>query len=654
MNLRSKLLLLISLVSLSAPAQADWGFLEPANLLQRIRNQIAKAQINGSLDLVAPEMAEGISAAIRYQLGSEPSYVDGFYTRLDRYVLEADVAPGDIIDDASLPIGFNLRKKSEVIFARQFKRQFESVTALPYTFANLPLNSEKALTRLNVGDFVGFEAQMAFVVSMGSSTFNETVSASASGYALIRGEFIVHLFKVSPTKIRVKFIGNQNRSNGVNTSVSLASGLEFFGLSFIQRRIERFLELNPLEMNSNGTKSDIFLIDYIFDLSNPQAAQAYDRMMQQKVQFRDIRFANPSVDKEDIRKTIITDLSAIETVFIEDKNLPPGQRRVDRLFKGTNSSHNTESRFKFGFNLFRFEFGSTFASSRIVSFDRSDITSQYIIDTHAHLDKVRVAFGLFGDEHLNTTNLLFLANEEWVPQKFVALTLSEKTKMRSVSKSDYRKVMKRVQRVIPESEFQRIDWKPFDFSKANPVNGYFQQEIFLLPAAIDNLPILSQPTLIDRFTELARSFGRPPFDPYYPRPYYSDSQPMDWIDLFEDDIKYIALFLSHALNPMNSAGERFGNFTKLRNIPLWREYGHLLLLSLLPKEKVPQLISYEMTFVAKGTPEISYKFGNFSEQNLYNSLIYIQNIITNRSFDLRLWLDSDGNYSAESTEKPLD
>ncbi|HWU44532.1 MAG TPA: hypothetical protein VN132_13870, partial [Bdellovibrio sp.] len=70
---------------------ASWEFLQPTKLIEKIRDQIAKQNIGLDLNLFNGDIFRGFSTALNYRLQSEPSYLDGFYTRVDRYTFQAQV-----------------------------------------------------------------------------------------------------------------------------------------------------------------------------------------------------------------------------------------------------------------------------------------------------------------------------------------------------------------------------------------------------------------------------------------------------------------------------------------------------------------------------------------------------------------------------------
>lgn len=124
--------------------------------------------------------------------------------------------------------------------------------------------------------------------------------------------------------------------------------------------------------------------------------------------------------------------------------------------------------------------------------------------------------------------------------------------------------------------------------------------------------------------------------------YYSG----DWIDAFEDDISKISESLAISFSSEATSQERYDYFLKVKDFPIFLEKGAGFLISLLPQDKVEELVSYELSMSAKDVESVSFKFGKPEEEELYKSLLYIQSIINNRSFDLRLYTDENGEFKA--------
>ncbi|WP_291515565.1 hypothetical protein [Bdellovibrio sp. ArHS] len=631
-----------------APAHAGWEVLKPANIWERIQKEVAKQDIGASVSLVNAEILEGISTSLRYKIESEPSYVNGFYTRIDKYSLNFGLNPGDFIDDLDTPIGMSLEKGSEIIFARQFKSQKDSLLALPYTPRNLPFTAEKALERLEPGDFVAFEGRLAFVVSLSHDILKGEFTAGASTHALISGEFMVHVFRMADDKIRVKLIAVRGKGVGANAGIDLADELEVLGVSIIDDRIQKWLSITPLNLGAGLNKNDVVMLDYVFDLRNPDAAKAYDSLMLYKVQLKDIKVANPLVTRKDLTQELLADLTDIENIALEDGLLPPEQRRIDRVFKGSSEGFNKDARMKFGLSLWKFEAGKAYGENKVLSYDKQDKEQYFLLDTLSRYKKTKIFFGLFGEETLMTSNLLFTADSNWVPQRFVTLTSAAEMKMRDVSRRDVAEIQRLVKETIGEEEFNKIPWHNWDDGAKKHVNGYFKQEVFFNPEALNVLPYMTEKALAVRFKQYISEKGRP-----RSRPFVGGNSPIDyltnWLAAFTGDVNRVAARLKIVTDPKRTVQERFDAFEDLQQMPIWKERGIGFLISFISEEDRPKFLRYEMILSAKGTKGIQYSFGTFAEEKLYRSLMYIQNIINNRSFDLRLYTDSNGEFRTTAT-----
>ncbi|QDK39085.1 hypothetical protein [Bdellovibrio sp. NC01] len=633
------------IIGSTLPAHAGGlEFLEPAKLAQKVKNLIAKQKIGATVNIVDAEVFDGLSAALKYKMQSEPSYVDGYYTRLDKYTLDVDANPGDFIDGNDLPLGFSIDHQSEIIFARQFKKQSESLTALPYTPKNLPLSAEQAIKNLNPGDFVAITGKLSLVLSLnGSAPLTAIGNASGSTHVYISGEFLIHTFRMPNNKLRLKLIAIRGKGGGADAGVTM-DNFKIVGFKWADHRIKSWINLDPLNLGINKDANNLFMLDYVFDLNNAQAAQAFDNLIHKKTRFSELAFINPISNSDAVKEDVLTDLTDVESITAEDHGLQPSQRRIDRVFKGSNDSISSGSSFKFGLNVLRFEAGSTYAQNKVVHIDRDEVEQKYILDSFQTSKKVNAIFGLFGDSSKIFTNMLFSSDDTWKPLDFVALTLGRELKMKNVSQRDFRKIQEHVREVIPASQYAKIDWKNWDFSKGQRVNGYFKNEIFFHPDSLRYMPSLDYQMAYSRLYNFIKERGYPRVPPHETSVYGDDQH---GFERYEADISYIARSLAIVFNPGETSERRYQQFKLLKDFPLWQEYGGAFLLSLVPQDKLATLISYEMTFSAKGVETISFKFGNFAQEELYKSLMYIQQIITDRSFDLRLYTDENGEFTVK-------
>ncbi|WP_374075485.1 hypothetical protein [Bdellovibrio bacteriovorus] len=656
MTLKKQILSLVMISGLSfiatSPAHAGWEVLKPANIWERIQKEVAKQEIGAGVNLVNAEILDGLSTSLRYRIESEPSYVDGFYTRIDKYTLKLGLNPGDFIDDLDTPVGISLEKNSEIIFARQFKNQKDSLLALPYTPRNLPFTAKKAIERLQPGDFVAFQGRMAFVLSLSHDFLKGEFTAGASTHAYMSGEFMVHLFRMDNNKIRVKLIAVRGKGVGANGGVDLSEDLDILGISILDNKIERWLNLTPLDARAGLGKNDVIMLDYVFNLNDAKAAQAYDTLMLNKVQLKDIKVANPTLSRKDLTQELLTDLTDIEAIALEDGLLPPQERRIDRVFKGSSEGYNKDARIKFGLNLWKFEAGKAYGENKVLSYDKQDKEQYFLLDTLSRYKKTKILFGLFGEETLMTSNLLFTADQNWNPGRFVTLTSSAEMKMKDVSGRDLEEIQRLVRETIGNGQYGKINWSSWEASPGKKVNGYFKQEVFFNPEALNTLPYMGEEALAARFKKYIELKGRP-----RSRPFIGGNSPVDyifnWVAAFTGDIRRVANRLTIVIDAKKSVQERFDAFEDLQQIPVWKERGIGFLMSFIAEDQRPNLLRYEMVLSAKGVTPVVYSYGQFSEEKLYRSLMYIQNIIHNRSFDLRLYTDSNGEFRTTAAPAPL-
>lgn len=618
----------------ASPVQAGWEVFKPAPIIEKIKKGIAKQEIGASVNLVNAEILDGISTSLRYKLESEPSYVDGYYTRIDKYTMKFKVNPLEMFDDLDTPIGLGLEKGSEIIFARQFKNQKSSLLAMPYTMKNLPLTADKAINNLIPGDFVAFEGKLSVVLSLGHDALQGSFSAGASTHVFISGEFMVHLFRMPDNKMRVKLISMRSEGAGANAGIDLDKDFEIFGLGLLDRRVERWVNITPLDLNAGIRKNNVIMFDYIFDLNDTQAVQAYNSLLHHKVLIKDVKIANPFSSRTDLMNEAISDLTDIEAIALEDAGMSQESRRIDRVFKGSTEGMVRDGRIKFGLSFFKFQAGRAYSQNKVINYNKEDQQEKFLLDTFSKYKKTKILYGLYGEETLFNSNLMFTADDNFNPTRFVTLTTSSQMKMKDVSRKDFEEIQRLVKSTIGDIEYSKIPWHQWSFKDGKVVNGYFKQEVFFNPEALKLLPYLSREALASRFEQYIKLKGRPRSLPVFggnsPKDYF-----LNWTAAFTGDIRRVSVRLSTIINPASTVEDRFEAFEELHQMPIWRERGTGFLMSLLPANQRSQLLRYELILSGKKMPQIDFAFGKFDEEKLYRSLMYIQNVINNRSFDLR-------------------
>lgn len=645
LQLPTKQILGVIVLALALPINsiANDSILEPAKLVDKIKKQVARLTISKEVDIVEAGIYEGLSTALSYRIQSEPSYIDGYYTRLDKYKLRVNINPSDIIDDDDQPIGFDIRKDVEVLFARQFKNQRQSLLATPYTFKNFPLNADRATRRMNVGDFVAFQTNMSLVLSVG--TFSElrgSVDVGASTHVFISGEFMIHLYKMPQNHMRMKIIAIRGKGAGADGNIRFGQGVDLIGFTLIDNRIRDLVDLEPFSIGTGKANHDLFMIDYVFNLNDPSAAQSYNAVMKKKLRFKDVEISNPLADDEKLRNAIVTDIDSAEGIVHADKGLKASERRVHRIFKGANSLVSTRAHIKLGINLAKYEKGFNYGHNKVISTDLNEVQRRYLLDNFSIFSKSRLLFGFYGEENVSNTSLLYSADSDFKPGRFIALMLAQESKMRNFNEKDFQEIRDHVKSILPGRQYSQIDWKHWDFSKGTLSNGYYREEAYFEPQAIALIPMKDRSGIEKSYTRYLLESGRPRSIPRFGVPLDPRRYGSNWIEVYRDDLSEISIHLEIIFSSRTTPEQRYESYGKLRKIPLYRETITGYLINLLPSNDLERLMTYKLVLSARNANTVHFEFGKFEDNDLYESLIYVQNIINNRSYDLRLLIGADG------------
>lgn len=636
---RSALFVPLLIPLLPVPARADLEFLEPARLEATIKKNVARLKIGADADLLNASIYQGVGICAKYKYVSEPSWHAGFFTRVDQYTLAADVNPGDIVEDLGLPISFHVKKDVVITYARQFHSREESLAALPYAFRQFPANAQRVLQNLNVGDFVSFQADLNLLLGVGASFVPQPwVNVGVSTSVLVSGQFLVQVFKASDRKARVRFVAARDRGASVGGNVSLGSGLSVVGLNLVERLVEgkvrKVVNFTPLAIDASRKTDDLFLLDYLFDLSDAKAAEAFDSVMARDLKFTEVALTDPFASRGQLQDMLVTDLSPVEALYDANKSRSEGQRVVDRIFKGSDSVQSESADFKIGLNMIRYQDGSTFSQNKVVSFDQNDQGSKFLMDTYSHDESALYLFQNLGSVTTNAASLVLSAAPDWSPRQFVGMTAGRTVKLKHVSASDYAKMQDNAKDMLPSAAYAQIQWKPWTFGFLSPANGTFRQEVFFTPEAIAAIPNRTAEDFSRIFLSYLEQFGEPRVNPQNPPA--GNVSHLSWEERFDQDITFIGQNLALIFDPSKEISARVQAFEKLRGFPIFQDRGIGYLVAFLPSGKLTQLIRYQMVFSADKADEISFQFGNLPERAAFDSLSFIEGVLSDdhSSFNL--------------------
>lgn len=650
---KAKLILFIFSWIIGSVVHAETSeFLTKDNRVYKIFKEIAKKKLSTGFNVFSWDQIDGLETSLGYRISVEPSYMNGFYTRVDRYEFENDIRPGAWFDDWSDSIGISINAGSEVLFARQFKSQGEALNIIqnpPYDIRNIPVSAKNAMAKLVVGDFVSLKGNLNLMLSAEAFTHSlSTVKISGVAYVMIMGQFNIHFYKLPNNKLRLKIIADRQKEYGAGIHSSKYSGFKALGIESAQKyiggRLKQILNFKPIDIKWSKNSSDLVMVDYVFDLNNAEAAQAYNHFMSAKMKLKQLEVLNPLNNIKDLQEVAFSDLTQIEKIFWQDKDKPESLRRIDRVFQGRSYTSKEIRKFNIDLRLIDFDMGTYFSSSRNIITDRDNKEKYFLFDTKNPYKNIRFFWDFYGDDTAMQSNILFETDKTFEPNKFSAYNVTKRKVIRSLSKDDFKTVQKEVERVLPSEISNEIDWQNWNFSNGDLVNGYFTDEIFFKAETLGAIYTRNPNQIQTDLVSYLKKVGTPPTVPSVANEAPQNCQGIRApIECYEQDIQVISYRLSEVLSPLLSPAEKRKALLALNENELFQQRGAGFLLYMIPAGIREDVVSYTLSFRAKGVKEIKFTYGNFEENNIYRGFLYILGVLNNRSYDLRLIVgDSQG------------
>lgn len=644
-NFKSFLLFASILTATLSTHTASAGFsdfLDHKELPKKVREEIADLDISFSADLVDLDLANGVNLSTKYRYEVESSYMDQYYTRIDKWDLKAQVNVGDIVENfVDVPFSFTVDRKNSFFFVRQFKNKKEATKALPYTPKKLPLSGDLALKNLNVGDFVSLPATLNIAVSAGvSSTTTAPVvlNAGANVFWIISGEFTVQVFKIDETHVRLKLISRRGENRG--TSVETGLSFKFFGVRVLDRQIDRLFDRDLAELGYSINPGSQFIVDYVFDLQDAAARDAYDQILKTTLKFKDVVAINKLDGAEGLKDKLISSYEKADKLFAEDKNLDLSERRVSRIFKGFNDYKADSKHLKMALLVTSFKKDNTYTENKVTYIDKNENNLEFLYPTYQKYMETKLGrwiFDLKDQSFQNNFALIPRLNLEDTKNKNPDFGVIFERKDKFFSGAEQKQVQKFMLGQIPPQIAEKLDipeWK--DGEKKTDSRIYFQ--LVLKAQGFDYLKAYSLKELKAHL--LAYSVKKK-------KEHTFDSSNSSWSKL--KDFLFINRFIKEERlenlaedlytilkNENNNTEIMTRKLVKLNEHGIFDKIGVGFLISLLPQEKLANLIYLKVEMTGQDLKAVNYEYGKLNYRALYNELAQAQSRIANRGYDLRL------------------
>lgn len=620
---------------------------------KKIVDKIADVDVKFSLKLFNLDLYEGVGISSKYRYEVEPSYVDNYYTRVDTWNLNSNIRPGDILSEEPLPFGLSMEKGEEVHFVRQFKSKSKALKALPYNFKHFPYNSEQIISKLNPGDFVAIPAHLNLVIGRGLGMLSDILSGTVGEYYgfnaglnahyLLSGKFQLHVFKMANNRVRIRVLAQRQQKGSIAAHAEigfLGTGLDFFLIKIVDRQIRKWTRIQLSKSSVEKEYGRIFLADYVFNLNNSEAREALDGILASQFKFRETEIINPLKDNDKpISEKMVHDLSLIEDIVYADKALENNSRRINRLYRGESIYNRHSNNLEIGIKII--QYGRKFhRTENFLSYLNEDNQKDYYLyPTFTRYKEFEALFGIFKHSNTHTVYGLFPANSSGEPTNFGEWGTTWEFRSKRFGADDQERIINFVDQNLPASIVQKIpwgEWKTIQFRE----NARMRFHVIFEKYAFDQIANYDLFELFEKFNEFKESIPEMPESKRRraagPRNQF-ETGPTDW---FEENRRQIAEMLEGIYLVSRDeipAMERMRGLEELlKENDVFRLLGTGYLMSLLNEDSQQKGTYVQFELYAEKTKAIRFQHGGQANARLRELLMYINNVLNNRNFDIRM------------------
>ncbi len=613
-----------------------------------------------SLDL---RLLEAITIGARYRYQVERSYREGYFTRIDSYKIRSGANQGDLL--GTLPLSIGLSQNSELLFAQQFASgRVARDPRSTYTPDHIPLTPTKALA-LKPGDYARFNGRMGLLANAGQvwPLAGYMLALTTKYSILVDGEYQVHVFRLDGDRIRVRLVADRGREASAGVALQMPNRVKAALINRVNAELQPLSSLPLLDASAgiaaNKDQRALFLVDYTIDLSNPQAAAAYQSIFGQAVALQDLKIASPLRNEFELRDRLVGNIEELDRLARED--LEKSNQRVVRNFQGSNYSNSRSIDFDVKLSTFAVNrsrlYRENFLTRNQLS-SEGDIRSHYLLPTWSHLRDRSMLFGMLSENQVRTADALFVADPDGKPIQFLNIGFGLEYKDTRLRADEYRRMRRKIELLLDDAAEQELalqlegtpwllDQRRRDISVS--LRYFFHEAAFdgLIDAGYGNETKLA--TALAEFIVEGISNGEFPF-------YKGDLQQLvgrrhqesDGEDLngraekaaaqrWGSEIRDVARQLAVAFNTQHDNGRRMHAVLDLRANNFYQKVGTAFWAFLVQRAELElsEVMFLNLRLAAKDHPSIDFSTGQSGERDLYESVKLIQSLLNDRSLDMR-------------------
>jgi hypothetical protein len=201
----------------------------------------------------------------------------------------------------------------KIVLVREFDSWKSAALAIPKSPFSLSLTAKRA-RQMPMGRFWSLPVQMSAVAGLAFGYSHGIVDAQAQTNYVLSGRFRMNFFKESKDKVRIQLIGAHERGPGVAATVKLG-GFDLLGIRVLDRALERLVDLKVFRADRGWRKGLGIAMDYVYDLRDPAAAQAYEKAVRVSLGFGGLLATHPLIQRLEMQEKLLTDLRPAEKLF---------------------------------------------------------------------------------------------------------------------------------------------------------------------------------------------------------------------------------------------------------------------------------------------------------------------------------------------------
>ncbi|MBY0384053.1 hypothetical protein K2X05_02750, partial [bacterium] len=442
----NKMISVVSLTLLSLPAYSK-------SIGDEVKEQIQQRDITLRVPNIDLLTGESYSLEANARISIMPNRDLETYSRSEKLSIPLTFFKDANTDEYS--VGIYNQNSFEAEFIRQFPSQIEAINLVknpPLGLARIPRTAKNAM-KMTPGDYYRYQAKMTIGLN-GEHAVAGGISTARLGIDyLLYGDFQIEVYRLDNNQVLVRASSLKQKTVSVSAGLNKNFTLKLFEMSFLNKQANKLIPDKFVEVVlASNAKGNLFSVEYIFDLSNPQAAEAYNDMASPShwETLDVIKVLNPlNGGNAKVKKILKMTINEAESISLADQKKSDDDARVRRVSRSLVDFRSRASGFKLNLLLVNLRDSANYVEQNfsLMSGPDEQEYAHYRIATTLTDEKFS---GLFSGrkkyEAKREQNILFKLNENKAITSFEEINFSYERSDRRLKKEE---VSSEVYKIVP-------------------------------------------------------------------------------------------------------------------------------------------------------------------------------------------------------------